>query len=568
MVIQTTLGVILLFIRGRLIELTRERKQIRWLLWGFAIGATPYVFLRTLPSLFGAEPLLAPHVDRLLEFAIPIAFIFAVVRHQFLDIDIIIRRSLIYGSLAAIMVLLYLVFGITLGHGFQERAGGYIWLWLIALGLLAGMGFNPLRRSIGRWVDRTFFKIEHNYGQALHFLEETLAAVADQGEVAEILADEVSSRLLPQRLAIVLRAGRQYHVAGDSPAKVARSSLKVHTQDWSHAQQTYAARHSTSLPEVEVEDFPDLLDSEHFVLVTPINQAGVVYGLILLGRRKTERRYVDQDISYLDGCADLAAAALERLMLVQTANEEAMARQRLDELNRLKNDFLSRVAHDLRTPLASISWSTQNLLDGVVGDLNPSQADYLESTQRSVAYLNRLVGNLLEISRIEKNGLVVELERVELAAILKQAILTLEPVAASKQVILRSQEPDPGVAVRAHADKLLEVVINLLDNAIKYAPPKSQVEMSVERQPASSVAMSVRDHGPGLEEDKADSLFACFEQGAPSPHSPQQGFGLGLYIVKTYLDLMSGEVTAANHPDGGAIFTCHLREDTFTPEGQ
>ena len=116
--------------------------------------------------------------------------------------------------------------------------------------------------------------------------------------------------------------------------------------------------------------------------------------------------------------------------------------------------------------------------------------------------------------------------------------------------IRSAERPDP--------DKLLEVALNLLDNALKYSPRGQSVVIRMERASGNRAAFIVRDHGPGLGAMTPAELFQRYRQGAPSPHTSQEGFGLGLHVVKTFLELMSGTVTARTHPEGGAEFTAFL----------
>jgi signal transduction histidine kinase len=553
-----------LLIGTRRLQLTRERMQVKWLLWGIAVGASPYVFLRAFPLLLGLAPPLSPQVERLFALAIPTAFALAVVRYQFLDIDIIIRRSLIYAILAAGMTILYLAFGIALGQRFEGVWASWAGLLLIALGLLAGIMFTPLRNAIGKWVDRIFFQIEHNYGQALASFTRRMETISGQREVCASLARFLGDMLRPQRCAVVIRHRGETLVAGDASLSRAGAWMEACAQCYRGTWHSLVAPNSSSLPELEGEDFPSVFREEDFVLVEPIcREEGLLglLGLVLLGRRETERSYVETDLDLVAQSAATVAEILERIRLVQIADEETQARRRLDDLNRLKSDFLSRVAHDLRTPLASISWSTENLLDGVAGELGETQVEYLRSIQVSASHLNQLVGNLLEISRLEEGRLQLDLEAVDLARVVEEAILATRPVAATKQVELTLNVGARGEAVRGHRGKLFEVVMNLLDNAVKYSPPESQVEVSVGPEDAGWQAVTVRDHGPGLGEEIGVAAFERFQQGPPSPYSQQHGFGLGLYIVKSYVELMNGGVAADNHPEGGAIFTCRLPAD-------
>ncbi|HET9233102.1 MAG TPA: HAMP domain-containing sensor histidine kinase, partial [Candidatus Eisenbacteria bacterium] len=268
-------------------------------------------------------------------------------------------------------------------------------------------------------------------------------------------------------------------------------------------------------------------------------------------------RYVEVDVRLIQELAILGAEVLEKLFWIQAAAEEAMERNRLAELDRMKNEFLSRVAHDLRTPLSSIAWSTENLIDGVDGGDAAARSKYLRSIKVSASHLNHLVNNLLELSRLEKGGTQLVIEVIALEDVLRRAMAALLPLAEEKNVRFQLQGDTP-ILVHADPDKLLEVALNLLDNALKYSPRGQSVGIRTERASGNRAAFIVRDHGPGLGTTTPAELFQRFRQGAPSPHTSQEGFGLGLHVVKTFLELMSGTVTARTHPEGGAEFTVFL----------
>ncbi|MFC1572658.1 sensor histidine kinase, partial [Candidatus Eisenbacteria bacterium] len=205
-----------------------------------------------------------------------------------------------------------------------------------------------------------------------------------------------------------------------------------------------------------------------------------------------------------------------------------------------------------------ISWSADNLLDGVPGELEESQAEYIRSIKSSAGHLTRMVSILLEISHLERGENKLELEQVDLAGVLERAIGVMDSLANEKKVRLTLHPSGEIAPVRANADKLMEVAINLFDNAIKYTPSRSEVNIEVGMMEAGRPGFSVRDRGPGLGSIDADTLFGRFKQGAPSPHSRKHGFGLGLHIVKSYMELMQGEVRACDHHESGAVFTCLL----------
>ncbi|MBI5836404.1 MAG: hypothetical protein HZB25_04080 [Candidatus Eisenbacteria bacterium] len=585
-------GCVFLFTGMRRLELTRERQQVKWLVWGFMAGITPYVFLRTLPRLFGAESPAPPELDRIFELCIPIAFALAVVRYRFLDIDIILRRSLLYTVLAVVMGAVYAALAALAGAAVRPLVPAARPYVPTVAALSAVLLFLPTRRVIGLWVDRTFFKIRYDHQVALAQLRAALPAASGQEELARMLRAFFKRHLQPRVTVVLVHAAEGTHAEAGSSARLPEGAESLAEEAAGGLGRPRAAAGSTSLPELERPDFPARLREAGVCLVAPLTTDGRPQGWVLLGEKRAERRYIEQDIDLVEGAAAEAATALDRVRLVQRVAEEAAAHRRLDELNQLKTDFLSRVAHDLRTPITSIRWSAQNLLDGVAGPTEPRQREYLEAIRISAGQLGRLVGNLLEISRLELGAAKVELGPVDVGELLREVAAGLKPLAAGRGVTIEvgaeaarsagaAGPPSRGAAVPgadtlavgalppalANREKLYEVVANLLENAIRYSPPGEKVEAALAPVTGGAQRFTVRDHGPGLPADERDRLFERFRQGRPSPYVPQGGFGLGLYVVRSFMELMQGTVSADNHPEGGAVFTCTLR-DADAPRGE
>ena len=557
LVAMTLLGVTLFAVRAGRLRLRRERNQVRWLLWGFAIGAAPYVLLRTLPTLLGFQPLLPDPVDRVVELAIPAAFTMAVVRHQFLDIDIIIRRSVLYAGLAAVLVAVYMGAGLVSGRVLGAPDGVDPWILPMAVGLGAGLVFGPLRRGLGRWIDRTFFKLAYDRDRVLAGLDGDLAEEAAPERLASVVRDAVAATLLPVRSAVVIDRAHRPLVAASGLGTVTSDDVAAFAAAGT-AGRPAAVAGAAVPPEVATLAFPPRIARAGFVLAQPMVTDGRVAGLLLLGPRANDRHYVDADLGFLAACARIAARRLERLDLLGAVAEESLARQRLAQLDRFKSDFLNQVAHDLRTPVAGVVWSASNLRDGVVGPLTPGQLEYVASIAQSAEHLGRLVGNLLEVSRLDRPDQPLDLAPAAPHESWRRALATVAPLAAAKDVTLRTVGDGRHPPVLVDGDKMVEVAVNLLDNAVKYTAPRSTVTVTFHAPVDGQAAVSVHDRGPGLGGQSPDRLFARFAQGAPSATSSRKGFGLGLHIADTYLQRMGGGLEAADHPDGGAVFTCRV----------
>jgi len=531
MLIVVAFGFANLIRQIRVIEDPRQVKQIRWLLWGFAVGTAPYLVLRTLPQLVGLPAPLPVGADRVLEIAVPLAFVFAVVREQFLDIDVIIRRSLLYSMLAAIILALMVVPSLILSWSFGALRPNAYRVALLCGGLTAGVLFNPLRRQLGKGIDRWIFKLRRDDRVLLEELDQRLQLALTPAEVAEVTQAALGRWFICDPV-----------------------SLDLDATDVGLTAEILAAADATDSPDLEANEFPSEWIERGFVAATSVAVDGLSYGWLLIGPRDSRRRYLRPDLELCRQCSRRVARVLDRLRLIREKAKEAQARQRLDELNRMKSDFLAQVAHDLRTPVTSIIWSTRNMLDGLAGEIGAAQKEYVVSVSDAAGHLDNLVTNLVELSQLEQAATALPLTDFDPGPCIDRAVSTIRPLANAARVALTAETANI-TPVRANPEKLLEVLVNILDNAVKYAPPGGRVDLTAASGDAWCT-INVTDNGPGL--GALANPFERFAQGAPSPHSPSKGFGLGLYIVQQYVDLMAGEVSGGDNNDGGARFTVRL----------
>ena len=528
----------------------REREQVKWVLWGIAMGAVPFVFLHALPGAIGLEPLLPIEGARVFSVVIPVAFSFAVIRHKFLDVDIIIRRSLLYVLLASMMVGIYALLGIFAGHRVEERWPETAPFVPIVATLVSALLFHPTRKGIARVIDRLFFKIRYDHAQALEGFRAELRRCSDQDELATLFARFLGRTLAPDRIAVELRHGDTRFTAGEL------------LDSWPFRREIPAGSRVIALPgrtaraDIESESFPSGWSAAGYVIAHRVHSEEQELGLVALGEKSSERSYVVEDLDLLASASREVGLRLHRLNLEQEVLEEVVARHRMEEMNRFRTQFFAQFAHDLRSPLTSISWSARNLLDGVVGPVSPPQREYLDGIESSARQLVRLVNNLLEVTRLESGLPEIELGPVDLREVAEESIGKLRATAGAKDVEIEIRSRTDRSAL-AHREKLLEIVDNLVENAIRYAPPSSTINVTIEAVDGT-LRLAVEDHGPGLDPEEIDVIFEPYRQGRPSPHSNQQGFGLGLFVVRSWIERMGGEVLAANREAGGAHFEFRL----------
>lgn len=293
------------------------------------------------------------------------------------------------------------------------------------------------------------------------------------------------------------------------------------------------------------------------VLATPLLREGVPIGVIQI-RRTEVRPFSERQIALLETFADQAVIAIENVRLFQEIEEKnrqvETANERLKEVDRLKSAFVSNVSHELRTPLTAIKGAVDLLLREVPGRLNDNQSHYLTRVKSNAQHLAGLINDLLDLSKIEEGKIELKATRVSLGGEIHEVVETLRPVAAEKQMIVDVEIPAPSLLVWADRDKVTQVLMNLLGNAIKFTPAQGRVKVSVIREEADWVKVVVGDNGPGIPPEEKERIFDKFYQIAEVGGAKPKGTGLGLAISKVLVELHGGKIWVESEPSRGSNF--------------
>lgn len=250
------------------------------------------------------------------------------------------------------------------------------------------------------------------------------------------------------------------------------------------------------------------------------------------------------------------------------AESEAQLRAKNTELERqhkIKSEFISIAAHELRTPLTSIVGYLDLFSEGRFGELPPMLERPISSVRRNAHRLKRLVDEMLEVRRLEDGKIMLRREPVELGDVVHNVVTELLPLANARQQTVETNITSIS-PIDADRDKLHQIVVNLLSNAIRYTPEQGQITIKVDeaphdRYPGGWARLRVRDNGVGINEDDRQRIFDPFIHAQPAKHHTSAGpdsAGLGLYIARGLIELHGGLITVDSQPDVFTEFTVLL----------
>jgi len=294
------------------------------------------------------------------------------------------------------------------------------------------------------------------------------------------------------------------------------------------------------------------------MLLVPMILEGQLVGFCALDHGGVEHEYTDDEIALAKAVAKLTALVIERERLLRERADARANELALREANRRMDEFLGMTSHELKTPLTSIKGNTQLTLRQLRNSMQNmlKMQEMIGSTERQIRLLDRLVDDLLDISRTQSNQLQLSLAPCDLNTIVKDAVAEQQRVWPLRTIHLVL--PDEPTSVNADADRINQVITNYLTNAHKYSFVERPVDVSVQLE-NEQVFVTVKDSGAGLSPEEQAHIWERFHrvhntEEDRSIQSSQAGLGLGLYICKTIIEQHGGNVGVESVPGVGSTF--------------
>ena len=229
----------------------------------------------------------------------------------------------------------------------------------------------------------------------------------------------------------------------------------------------------------------------------------------------------------------------------------------LQELAQAKNEFISGVSHELRTPLTVIIGFAQVLQHGAKDTLSERQMTQLKAIERNGNHLNRLVGDLLDLTKLEAGKMALTRDEFEVDMLFSEVVEAFELILKDKRQTLVLDSQTAGVALDADRGRISQVLMNLVSNASKYSPPDTAITLE-SRLEEDSLTVTVRDRGRGMSVEDQSSLFTMFYRTEDAQKSTTPGTGIGLYLCKRILEFHGGAIRVESAPGEGTAMTFTL----------
>lgn len=376
---------------------------------------------------------------------------------------------------------------------------------------------------------------------ALYQLTREFAQAGTRDEVVWQLVGEVS-RVFQATAAVVLPAGPS--LAAHPDGSLVLTDKELHVAEWSFLNRQAAGKFTDNLP-----------GSENLHL--PLMTERAVIGVLSVKLPDKTLPLARRDL--LEACARQAALVLDRVAL-RAAGEQSKL---VAESERLSNALLNSISHELRTPLAAITSAAGALAETGARDAEKNTDGFdrrmVAEIQEASARLNRLVGNLLDVTRLDSGHVRPKLDWCDVRDLVSTTLRSLERDLAGREVKVEVTEGIP--LARLDFTLMQQALANLLLNAVVHTPPGTAIRLQASLAQGELI-FTVADSGPGLPPELLPRIFDKFFR---APSAPAGGSGLGLAIVKGFVEAHGGRISAANRPGGGAIFTVKIPQPETPP---
>lgn len=501
---------------------------------------------------------------------------YAIIRHGLFNIKLAAVRTIGYTltvSLLAViyMGLAYVVSFVFFRSGSGERTFGELNVDIvnIALAFLLAFLFQPVKRFFDKFTDGIFYRNQYDSEAFYGRLSEILTAESTnlKGFLTRITS-EIETTFKAERVFLHVQWGPYHAVAGTSGhAELSDTNLEEI--------RLYTLQHDGNSIVTdtlhEVDPLHRLLARHGVAIAVPLMQKNAMLGCLFLGNRRSGE-YTKRDITVLETVSNELVIAVQNALSMQEIKEfnktlqqriEAAtgelraSNEKLMRLDAAKDEFVSMASHQLRTPLTSVKGYISMVLEGDAGKITPMQKQLLEEAFVSSERMVHLIGDFLNVSRLQTGKFVVERRLVNLADIVEEEVSGLKATAEARTIKLRFRKPSRFPMLYLDDGKLRQVMMNFIDNAIFYSTDHSVAVVKL-RVEGGDAVFEVIDTGIGVPASEQEHLFTKFFRAENARRQRPDGTGIGLFLAKKVITAHGGSMIFTSVEGEGSTFGFRL----------
>lgn len=515
-----------------------ERKQMQWIVWGIGISSFPFLVLHVLPQILFSAYFMPEEFATIFFLAVPFSFLMSFLKFHFLDIEVLINRSIVYGILLLFISITFALGFLLVTSSFGERLPFREYTLITGVSLITAFLFVPLRDLLQRMLDETLFVARANYRTAVGLLSERLHQCLTPADLYRELVESIGNLVPTSQLALYeLDHGSLRLQASRGSASILLRAPEI-KGFWRRVALPDAVTPDRLASDPRLQEW--LLETGFSMGAALSSETGEILAVILLSPRVRGERFQSEEVDLITTACAQAADILERLRLQGRMFLEHEERKRAEELSELKSYFVSSVSHELRMPLTSIRMFAETLRLGRVAGQR-QRREYLQIIEGESERLTRLIENVLSFAKVEKDLKEYHFEEGRIEQVVRKALNSMRYEVRSVNGVLTTRIARNLPKFRMDRDAVQQLLMNLISNALKYSTRKKRVRVTV-RKKGRLIVVEVADNGLGISEEELPHIFQKFYRVRDAQSQQVGGVGLGLPLVKHVAEAHGGSV--------------------------
>lgn len=553
---------------------TLKRHQMHFVLFAFITSALLGLVLNILIPLILSD-WHATRFGPLSTVVLVVTLAYTIIRHGLFDIRFAVVRALAY-----IFSLLTLA-GIY--YGFAYVASGIFFFGSksqsfmidqgplnVTLALLLAFIFQPVKNFFDRLTNKVFYRSNFTIDDFVVRLSRKLTISNDLRTLLHHASLDIADVLKIDQAFFLVHYGDDNTMSSGTHEHRHIS----HTDERKLDDYFYSNQEEILLTDMLISgegNIKDMLNQHKVAAVLPLWYAGRLLGYLFLGD-KHSGYYVNRDLKALRTIRDELVIAIQNALSVQEVREiNATLQQRIkdatkklrqsnNQLQRLdaaKDEFVSMASHQLRTPLTSVKGYISMVLEGDVGRISKEQRLLLEEAFTSSERMVHLIGDFLNVSRLQTGKFIIDTHPVDLAKVAKQEVDSIRQIASTHGVAVTFKSPSRFPELYIDENKIRQVIMNFMDNAIYYSPESQEIKVALSIEEGDAV-LRVIDKGMGVPADVQKKLFTKFFRAENARRQRPDGTGIGLYLARKVIDGHGGSLVFESKEGKGSTFGFRL----------
>jgi signal transduction histidine kinase len=520
-----------------------------------------------LPAVFKVNSFVKISPIYTLVFASVIAY--AIVKQKLFDIKAVVARSVAYVAMLMLLIAAYGIglFGIsTLIFGADNNVNTSEFALYTTIAIVLALSFPRIKQLVDRLTNKIFFRDYYDTQEVISSIGDVIVGSISTTKIKRGAVDALRPALKPDYIAFLMLDQLGSVRQDDLQSEFWKAKTNKPLQQVLHG----LKKEVIVYEQISEKDhhLKDILREEDIGLIAPLVTKKETVGYLVAGSKKSGSIYTDQDTELIKIVSNELAVALQnaqRFEEIQAFNltlqekvdeatkELKKTNKKLIELDEAKDEFISMASHQLRTPLTSIKGYISMLLDGDMGKFSKEQDQALKEAFTSSQRMVFLISDFLNVSRIKTGKFVIDTKEVDLSEMVKQELVQLKEMAESKNLKMVYDAPAKFPKVKLDENKMHQVMMNMMDNAIYYTPKDGKITTQLYVD-GKDVVFKVIDTGIGVPKAEQHKLFSKFFRAGNAKKTRPDGTGLGLFMAQKVVVAQGGAVIFESVEGKGSTF--------------